>query len=262
MWRLSFTSISMWNCCRTSRRPAGYWKRRWRIWRRPRSGNSASIRSSRPRTPFPAVAGAWATLQGMGEQGYVTIARQIIELVKAYRRGIEALGLTVIGEPDLSILCFTSNEFDMLRVGEVMAARGFDWWSERMRRTFLNVDMVRMDHFRGFEAYWEVPAGAPTATTGRWAPGPGSALFDALVTPATAGFLRSIEFVTMAVLGGLGSILGGVTGAALLVLLPQVLTVFHDYETIMLGAIMIVFMIFLPAGIVPSLARLAQRRQP
>jgi len=88
------------------------------------------------------------------------------------------------------------------------------------------------------------------------------ALFDALVTPATAGFLRSIEFVTMAVLGGLGSILGGVIGAAVLVLLPQVLTVFHDYETVMLGAIMIVFMIFLPAGIVPSLARLVQRRQP
>jgi len=87
------------------------------------------------------------------------------------------------------------------------------------------------------------------------------ALFDALVTPATAGFLRSIEFVTMAVLGGLGSILGSVIGATLLVLLPQLLAVFHDYETIMLGAIIIVFMIFLPAGIVPSLARRIGRRQ-
>lgn len=82
------------------------------------------------------------------------------------------------------------------------------------------------------------------------------ALFDGLVTPATAGFLRSIEFVTMAVLGGLGSILGSVVGAAVLVVLPQVLTAFHDYETIALGAIMIVFMIFLRDGIVPSLARL------
>jgi branched-chain amino acid transport system permease protein len=88
------------------------------------------------------------------------------------------------------------------------------------------------------------------------------ALFDALVTPATAGFLRSIEFVTMAVLGGLGSILGGVVGAVILVLLPQLLTIFHDYEIIALGAIMIVFMIFLPAGIVPSLARLLQRGRP
>ncbi len=56
------------------------------------------------------------------------------------------------------------------------------------------------------------------------------ALFDGLVTPATAGFLRSIEFVTMAVLGGLGSIFGSIVGAAMLTMLPQVLTVFHDYE--------------------------------
>jgi branched-chain amino acid transport system permease protein len=80
------------------------------------------------------------------------------------------------------------------------------------------------------------------------------ALFDGLVTPITAGFLRSIEFVTMAVLGGLGSIFGGIVGAALLVLLPQVLTVFHDYEHIVLGAVMILIMIFLPTGIVPALA--------
>jgi branched-chain amino acid transport system permease protein len=85
------------------------------------------------------------------------------------------------------------------------------------------------------------------------------ALFDGLVTPATAGFLRSIEFVTMAVLGGLGSILGSIVGAALLTVLPQVLTVFHDYEQIALGLIMIVFMIFLRAGIVPSLANLFRR---
>jgi branched-chain amino acid transport system permease protein len=85
------------------------------------------------------------------------------------------------------------------------------------------------------------------------------ALFDGLVTPATAGFLRSIEFVVMAVLGGLGSILGSIVGAALLTILPQLLTVFHDYEHIALGAIMIVFMIFLRAGIVSSLASLFRR---
>ena len=62
------------------------------------------------------------------------------------------------------------------------------------------------------------------------------ALFDGFVTPETSGFLRSIEFVTMAVLGGLGSIFGSIVGAAILVLLPQVLTVFHDYEHIVLGA--------------------------
>lgn len=86
------------------------------------------------------------------------------------------------------------------------------------------------------------------------------ALFDGLVTPATAGFLRSIEFVTMAVLGGLGSVLGSVVGAAVLTVLPQVLTVFHDYETIALGALMIAFMIFLRSGVVPGLAALVGRR--
>jgi branched-chain amino acid transport system permease protein len=86
------------------------------------------------------------------------------------------------------------------------------------------------------------------------------ALFDGLVTPATAGFLRSVEFVTMAVLGGLGSILGSIVGAAILTVLPQVLTVFHDYEHVALGLIMIVFMIFLRAGTVPSLAALFGRR--
>lgn len=85
-------------------------------------------------------------------------------------------------------------------------------------------------------------------------------LFDGLVTPATAGFMRSIEFVTMAVLGGLGSIFGSVVGAAVLTVLPQVLTVFHDYEHIVLGLMMIVFMIFLRAGIVPSLALLFRRK--
>ena len=88
------------------------------------------------------------------------------------------------------------------------------------------------------------------------------ALFDALVTPAAAGFLRSVEFVTMAVLGGLGSVLGSLVGAAVLVLLPQLLTVFHEYEHIALGLIMILCMIFLPAGVVPSLAKLVARRQP
>jgi branched-chain amino acid transport system permease protein len=79
------------------------------------------------------------------------------------------------------------------------------------------------------------------------------ALFDGFVTPDTASFIRSIEFVVMAVLGGLGSIFGSIVGSAFLVILPQALTVFHDYEEIVLGLIMIVFVIVLPRGVVPSL---------
>ena len=80
------------------------------------------------------------------------------------------------------------------------------------------------------------------------------ALFNGLVTPDVAGFLGSIELVAMVVLGGMGSIFGSLVGAAVLVVLPQVLTVFHDYEQALLGLIVMVFMIFLRQGIVPSLA--------
>jgi branched-chain amino acid transport system permease protein len=86
-------------------------------------------------------------------------------------------------------------------------------------------------------------------------------LFDGFVTPDTTSFLRSIEFVVMAVLGGLGSIFGSIVGAAILVILPQFLTVFHDYEHIVLGALIIVFLIFLPSGIVPALSSLVWRRR-
>jgi branched-chain amino acid transport system permease protein len=84
-------------------------------------------------------------------------------------------------------------------------------------------------------------------------------LLDGFVTPNTTGFLLSIELVVMAVLGGLGSIFGSIVGAAILVILPQALTVFHEYEHAVLGAIIIVVLIVLPNGIVPTLALLFRR---
>ena len=60
------------------------------------------------------------------------------------------------------------------------AADGFAWWVQRVRRTFELVDIVRIDHFRGFVDYWEIPANEPTAVLGRWMPGPGEALFEAI----------------------------------------------------------------------------------
>ncbi|MQA90601.1 MAG: 4-alpha-glucanotransferase, partial [Gemmatimonas sp.] len=53
----------------------------------------------------------------------------------------------------------------------------YRWWIDRFRRTFSLVDVVRVDHFRGFEAYWEIPAAKETAVEGRWAPGPGADFF-------------------------------------------------------------------------------------
>ena len=57
--------------------------------------------------------------------------------------------------------------------------RGYRWWIERLRRTFELFDLARIDHFRGFVAYWEVPAGAPDASSGRWRRGPGAGPFVA-----------------------------------------------------------------------------------
>jgi len=62
---------------------------------------------------------------------------------------------------------------------DVLAQDGYEWWIERLRRTFALFDLVRLDHFRGFAAYWAVPAGDDTALGGHWEPGPGRALFDA-----------------------------------------------------------------------------------
>jgi 4-alpha-glucanotransferase len=61
-----------------------------------------------------------------------------------------------------------------------MRERGYDWWIRRMRAAFELFDLVRIDHFRGFEAYWEVPGTDTTAVHGRWVKGPGADLLTAI----------------------------------------------------------------------------------
>jgi 4-alpha-glucanotransferase len=63
---------------------------------------------------------------------------------------------------------------------EVMADLGYGWWIDRFRASLNLFDVARLDHFRGFEAYWEIPANAPTAAHGRWVKAPGASLFRAL----------------------------------------------------------------------------------
>ncbi len=63
---------------------------------------------------------------------------------------------------------------------EVHRERGYDWWLARFAAVLDLVDIVRLDHFRGFAAYWEVPAGQPTAEHGRWVPGPSADFFEAV----------------------------------------------------------------------------------
>lgn len=86
------------------------------------------------------------------------------------------------------------------------------------------------------------------------------ALQNKFITPDVAGFMHSIEMVTMTVLGGAGSVLGAIIGAAILTTLPQVLTVFQEYEQLMLGLVMMLVMIFMREGLLPSIARRVRGR--
>jgi 4-alpha-glucanotransferase len=61
---------------------------------------------------------------------------------------------------------------------EALRKTNYAWWTARMKATLALVDLVRVDHFRGFEAYWEVQAGSPTAQVGCWVKGPGVDLFE------------------------------------------------------------------------------------
>ena len=80
------------------------------------------------------------------------------------------------------------------------------------------------------------------------------ALMNGYITPDVSDFLRSMELVAMVALGGMGSVIGSLVGSAVLVILPQSLTFFHDYEQVVLGLVVMGVMIFLRGGIVPSLA--------
>lgn len=65
---------------------------------------------------------------------------------------------------------------------DALRASGYRWCIDRFRSLLAHVDVIRLDHFRGFAAAWHVPAGAPTAQSGQWVPGPGASFFQAVET--------------------------------------------------------------------------------
>lgn len=99
---------------------------------------------------------------------------------------------------------------------DVLKRDGYQWWVNRFAATYKLVDCVRIDHFRGFEAYWEVPAAEETAINGRWVKGPGRELFDAvrgalgdvpilaedlgIITPEVDALRRALDLPGMRVL--------------------------------------------------------------
>jgi len=87
-----------------------------------------------------------------------------------------------------------------------------------------------------------------------------AAHYAGFITPAKVTFFHSIELVTMVVFGGMASTFGAVVGAAVLTTLPQALTLLKEYEMVVFGAVMMLTMILMPRGLVPTLAALASRR--
>jgi 4-alpha-glucanotransferase len=99
---------------------------------------------------------------------------------------------------------------------DALARAGYAWWIDRFRAVLALVDWVRLDHFRGFEAFWEVAGDAETAVDGRWVKGPGAAFFEALrgalgelpivaedlgvITPEVEALRDSFSFPGMAIL--------------------------------------------------------------
>ena len=99
---------------------------------------------------------------------------------------------------------------------DVLKNTGYDWWIARVQRSLRLFDRIRLDHFRGFEAYWEIPGSETTAVHGRWVPGPGSEFFRALqaalgelpviaenlgvITPAVEAIRKQFGFPGMSLL--------------------------------------------------------------
>lgn len=67
---------------------------------------------------------------------------------------------------------------------DIMKKDGYSWWIQNLKQLLLWTDIVRLDHFRGYESFWSIPAEAPTAATGSWVKGPGMDLFNAVMTEA------------------------------------------------------------------------------
>ena len=81
---------------------------------------------------------------------------------------------------------------------DIMKQSGYQWWKDRINHLASMVDLIRIDHFRGFEAYWEVPAKEDTAINGRWVKGPGEKFFEAIaeVTENVEIIVEDLGFIT------------------------------------------------------------------
>jgi 4-alpha-glucanotransferase len=152
----------------------------------------------------PFWAGSWAAFAGEGSLADQVRFEREWSALRSYarRRGVALIGDVPIyvapesadhlGNPELflddAVAGVPPDEWsdtgqlwnNPLYDWHAMRVTGYRWWIERFRRTFELFDAARVDHFRGFVAYWAVPQGAETALEGSWRRGPGHELFDAV----------------------------------------------------------------------------------
>ena len=175
-------------------RPWLEWPAEWRDWRpgvAARLPAAAAAEADRQRFLQFVFARQWAALhahaaaQGLGIIGDVPI---FVALDSAdtwrwrdiFRLTPDGRPAAVAGVPPDYFSTFGQLWGNPLYDWDRLAASGYAWWIERLRVVFNRCEVVRLDHFRGFDTYWEVPAGAPNARRGRWRPGPGPAFFAAV----------------------------------------------------------------------------------
>ncbi len=232
---------------------------------------------------WPPVAAALTGMAGVGLLAFVA-GRPILKL-KGHYLAMATLGLGIIislvivnqdrltGGPDgISVPPFS---FAGFALGD---EQGWYWFigGLLLLTVWLSQNLIDSPMGRALRALHSSEVGAQAAginaaahklqifvLSATFAAGAGSlaAHYSGFITPAKASFIHSVELVTMVVFGGMASIYGAVVGAAVLTLLPQVLTVLKDYEMVVLGAVMMATMIFLPRGLVPSLESLFTRRK-
>ncbi len=97
-----------------------------------------------------------------------------------YELGVDGLPTVIAGVPPDELGPDGQRWGNPLYRWDRMAKEDYAWWAERVKRVLAQCDIVRIDHFRGFAGYWEIPASSPTAKVGRWVTGPGLPLFQAI----------------------------------------------------------------------------------
>ncbi|HKP18736.1 MAG TPA: 4-alpha-glucanotransferase [Gaiellaceae bacterium] len=156
------------------RRRHAYWIGDWERW----AGAGAAADQVRFEREWQALR-AYAADRGVHLIGDIPIYISHDSADVVAHPGLFAAGLQAGAAPDISHpegQLWGQPVYDW----RAMRREGYRWWIERFRRTFELVDLARIDHFRGFVAYWAVPSGASSPLEGRWHRGPGRALFDAV----------------------------------------------------------------------------------